>query len=99
MSYVAFGVFIATALGRGWALSSCGCFGRADTPPTVAHVIVDLVLAAGAGAAALASGPAPLVVVARRPGWGSALVTMAVVAGGLAYLVLARLPRLQAARA
>jgi len=95
LSYAAFAVFIAVALSRGWALSSCGCFGEPDTPPTLLHVAVDLGLAAGAGLAAVVGGAAPLVLAARRPGWGTGLLVVSLVTGGLAYLVLARLPRLR----
>jgi hypothetical protein len=38
--YAAFTAFVVLALRRGGVLSSCGCFGRADTPPTTAHAVV-----------------------------------------------------------
>ena len=38
--YAVFTAFVVLALRRGGVLSSCGCFGRADTPPTVAHAVV-----------------------------------------------------------
>jgi len=38
--YAVFTAFVVTALRRGGVLSSCGCFGRADTPPTWAHALV-----------------------------------------------------------
>jgi hypothetical protein len=49
-SYVAFAAFVALALASGRPIGSCGCIGRADTPPTIAHVVVDLAAAALAGA-------------------------------------------------
>lgn len=38
--YAVFTAFVVVALRRGGVLSSCGCFGRADTPPTWAHALV-----------------------------------------------------------
>ena len=38
LSYAGFAAFVATALRRGGAVSSCGCFGRPDTPPTASHL-------------------------------------------------------------
>ena len=39
-SYAAFTAFVLLARSRGGVLASCGCFGRADTPPTTTHVVV-----------------------------------------------------------
>jgi hypothetical protein len=52
LSYLAFALFVASALTSGTPIGSCGCLGSADTPPTALHVVVDAVLAAGALAAA-----------------------------------------------
>ena len=90
-SYTGFGVFVLTALRRGTPLSSCGCVGEPDTPPTVSHGVADLVLAAGSFAAASTSSRSPL---ARLD---VATVALAVVVAGLGYLVMSRLPRLRAA--
>ncbi len=43
--YSAFAVFVIVALRRGLSIQSCGCFGRVDTPPSVAHIAVNLVAA------------------------------------------------------
>jgi hypothetical protein len=94
-SYTCFAAFLVVALSRGWSLSSCGCFGEPDTPPTVLHVVVDVLLAAGAAAGA-SDGHAPLGAALTRPLWGGGLFSLAVVTAGLAYLVLARLPKLKA---
>jgi hypothetical protein len=59
-SYLGFALFVASALRAGEPLATCGCFGRADTPPRPAHVVVDIALAAGAATAAVA-GASPLV--------------------------------------
>jgi len=96
VSYAGFAGFVATALARGWALSSCGCFGTPDSPPTPVHVAIDVLLAVGGGAAAVHGGAAPLALVRSRPGWGAAMVSASAVLVGLAYLALVRLPRLWA---
>lgn len=39
-SYAAFTAVVVLALARGGVLASCGCFGKADVPPTRLHVVV-----------------------------------------------------------
>jgi hypothetical protein len=41
-SYIAFGMFVVAALRSGAPIGSCGCFGRADTPPHWLHVVIDV---------------------------------------------------------
>src|SRR3712207_4217000 len=53
-SYVGFSAFVLLAPSRKGVVSSCGCFGKSDTPPTIAHVVVTTLLAGGAAAAAVA---------------------------------------------
>jgi len=55
-SYAAFTAIIVIALRRDGPLASCGCLGRADTPPTWAHAVVTAALAATATAAAATAG-------------------------------------------
>jgi hypothetical protein len=95
-SYVGFSVVVLRALRSGDALSSCGCFGRPDTPPTRAHVAVTGGLALGAGWAAAASAPALAAIVADAPGTGLPLLFLVAVTTGLAWLALAVLPVLSA---
>jgi hypothetical protein len=45
-SYLGFACFVGLAMVRGGALSSCGCFGSPDTPPTSIHVLITLAAAA-----------------------------------------------------
>jgi hypothetical protein len=92
-SYAAFAAFVIVALARGWSLASCGCFGEPDSPPTVLHVLIDTTL--GAVAVAALDDRAPLRAAWARPGWGAAMILVSVVTAGLAYLALARLPRLR----
>jgi hypothetical protein len=55
LSYIGFTGFVVVALRTGGALSSCGCLGRPDTPPTITHAVVTAALgvttlvAAGSG--------------------------------------------------
>ena len=93
-SYLGFAVFVLVALRRGTPVGSCGCFGEVDAPPTIVHAAVNLAAAAGAGAAALTGGtPALSAVVHHQPWMGVPLLGLAGLAGYLAFLVMAVLPR------
>ncbi|MDY7101261.1 MAG: hypothetical protein S0880_08740 [Actinomycetota bacterium] len=46
LAYVGFALFVVLARRRGGPLTSCGCFGRDDTPATRGHAVVNLGLAA-----------------------------------------------------
>ncbi len=88
--YGGFTVFVVVALRRGGVLSSCGCFGKADTPPTWAHAVLT-------GAASVVGFAVALVPPADA--WasltaGSAVGVVALVAlvGFLAWQVMAVLP-------
>ena len=97
-SYAAFTAFVLLALRRGGVLASCGCFGRADTPPTAAHVAVTAALAAVAAAVAVDPlGPAPALL-GRQVALGLPLLLATAAVAATAYLVLAVLPLLRAAR-
>jgi hypothetical protein len=56
-SYLGFALFVMTALRAKTPIGTCGCFGRADTPPKPVHVTVDALLATGAVAAAATNAP------------------------------------------
>ena len=94
LSYAAFTAFVLLALSRGWPLSSCGCFGREDTPPSGAHAVVTGALAVlgllGAGTGA------PALLPAAVDGGVAGLLLVALVALGvvLAWQALVALPRL-----
>lgn len=87
VSFAAFAAFVAVAMRSGRPIGTCGCFGRADTPPRWSHVAVDLVLAA-AGLAGAVVGVGP-VLDASLP----SAVAAAVLAAGT-YLVFTRAPAL-----
>src|SRR5262249_26684526 len=92
VAYGLFAGFIIVALRRGWALTSCGCFGRPDNPPTIAHAVLNIGAAACAVWWAVAwpagFGVSHLVrLVFHEPWHGGPLVLVSAVVAGLAYLV------------
>lgn len=95
LAYALFTAFVLLAFRRGAPLTSCGCFGRPDTPPTWIHVAVNA--AAIAAAAAVAADPgAGLPDAFRRQPYGGVPYGLLVVCGtALAYLALSTLPRLR----
>jgi hypothetical protein len=98
-SYAGFTAFVAVALRTGGAVASCGCVGRADTPPTRAHLIVTGALALLTAAAAATGQAAGLVdLLPAAPGETAVTVALAGVGCWLAWLALAELPRLRPAR-
>ena len=99
LSYAAFTVFVLVVLRRGGVLASCGCFGKADTPPTRTHVAVTGALAAVAAAVAARPVPALPDLLASSPGAGVPLLAATAAVAVTAYLVLAVLPLLKAAAA
>jgi hypothetical protein len=92
VAYAVFAAFILVALQRGWVLTSCGCFGRPDSPPTVAHAVLNIGAAACAVWWAVAwpagFGFSHLVrLFSHQPWHGGPLVLVSAVVTGLAYLV------------
>ena len=74
-------------------LASCGCFGKADTPPTATHVVVTGALALVAAAVAVRPlGPLPDLLGAQ-PGTGVPLLVATAAVAVTTYLVLALLPQ------
>jgi hypothetical protein len=99
-SYLAFAAVVAYARSQGGALASCGCFGTRDTPATLLHVAVDMVLAV-AGLLVAVDAPTSgsiLTVLAHEPLHGLPLVMVTAVGAWLTYLTLSVLAALQAAR-
>ena len=96
--YLGFAGFIVLAMTRGGSVASCGCFGKADTPPTHAHLVLDLAAAAVAIAAVASPPPAFTDLLADQPAFGIPFVAFVALGSWLGYLTLTLLPRLQAAR-
>ena len=95
LAYAAFAGVVALALVRGGPLSSCGCFGKPDTPPTRLHLGLNL----GAVAVA-ATAPAPLAaVVAEDSARAVPFVALVALTAWFTYLAIARLAPLRSAAA
>ena len=98
LSYLAFTTFVVFAKLRDVPLSTCGCFGAVDTPPTPVHVVVNLASALVAGAVALDRGWSLPSVMADQPLGGLPFVLLTAITAYLAYLSLTVLPRLTSVR-
>jgi len=89
-AYLVFTGFVALALKRGGVLGSCGCFGKADTPPTRSHLAVTGALAGLAGLVALTPERAAWTPVTALPTVGT--LALAALITFLAWQALAVLP-------
>ena len=96
LSYAAFTAFVLVALTRGGVLASCGCFGKADTPPTATHAVVTGAFAAVAAAVAVQPYGSLPDLLASSPWSGVPLLLATAAVAATAYLVLALLPLLKA---
>jgi len=94
VSYAAFTAFVLVALRRGGVLASCGCFGKADTPPTATHVVVTGALALVAAAVAVRPLGSLPDLLGDAPGAGVPLLVATAAVAVTCYLVLALLPGL-----
>ena len=93
VSFAAFAAFVALALRRGAPIGSCGCFGKADTPPSRMHVVVDVAAALVAAAVAIDPVGGITDVVADQPLLGLPFLLLVAVGVYLAFLTLTLLPR------
>lgn len=95
LSYLIFAGFVVVALSRRVMLSSCGCFGKSETPPTLTHVVVNLCSAATAGVAMLARAPGLAVgALEDQPLGGAPFLLLTAAAAYALYLSLAVLPQI-----
>jgi hypothetical protein len=90
--YLAFAAFVAAALGAHTPLQSCGCFGRADTPPSVVHLGVNLAAAVVALAAAVSGTPSLSDTLSEQPWVGLPFVLLVAVSVYLCVTLLTVLP-------
>ena len=91
LAYLAFAAFVVVAIARGLPLTSCGCFGKEDTPPSATHIVITA-LAAGTGAAVAVEPIGPLgEALATQPWGGVPLLLGALVSAYLAYVILTAL--------
>ncbi len=96
-SYAGFVAFVALALRRGAPISSCGCFGKADTPPSVTHIVVNSAAALAAVGVAIDPVGGIADVAADQPLLGLPFLVLVAAGVYLTFLVLTLLPRTLAA--
>jgi hypothetical protein len=86
--YLGFSIFLVRALRT--PAASCGCTSRDDTPPTIGHLLMTTLFAAGAAAAAVSGGQTGLISVTRdaTPGQAVGAIGFALVATWLAWTIL-----------
>jgi hypothetical protein len=96
-SYALFAGFVVVALRADTPISSCGCFGKVDTPPSAVHVVLDLGFAGVAAAAAFTGGVALPDVLADQPLAGVPFVMLVVIGCSLVFLAFTALPKTMAA--
>lgn len=93
-AYLGFACFVVLAMWRGGAVSSCGCFGAPDTPPTLVHVLVTISASAVACATAFGHPPGPLPdALADMPLRGLPFLLVTGCCVWFAYAAVAVLPR------
>lgn len=96
LSYLGFAGFVLAALRRDVPLSSCGCFGVQDTPPTAAHVVLNLAAAGVALAVAVHPSGAGLADIGAMDGSllvRALFVALIAVAAWFAYVALTLVPQ------
>jgi hypothetical protein len=96
-SYFAFALFVIEARRAGKPLSSCGCFGKVDTPPTSVHIVIDLTVAAVAAAVAFSADVALPDVLADQPLAGLPFMLLVLIGVYLVFLAFTALPKTMAA--
>ena len=92
LSYAGFSGFLIVALRKGGAVSSCGCLGRADTPPTRSHLSMTVGFALTSVLAALTGADGVSTIA-----WSATTLTalgLAALGGWLCWLVFTALPHL-----
>jgi hypothetical protein len=95
-SYAAFAGFVVVALRSGAPISSCGCFGKVDTPPSIVHVVIDLAFAGVAVVAAVVGDVALPDVLADQPLLGIPFLLLLVIGCSLVFLAFTLLPKTMA---
>ena len=96
-SYAGFASVVVLAITRGVPVGSCGCFGQPDTPPTVAHILVDVGAALTGLAVAWRPGGGLRGVFLHQPLAGVPLALLVGLAVYLAWVALTAVPRARAA--
>ena len=90
--YGGFGSFVAIALHRRIPIASCGCFGKADTPPSLVHVFLNAAGLAGGLWAGLSHSPSLVSILGTQPLGGGPYLFFLAAGTYAAYLLLTLLP-------
>jgi hypothetical protein len=100
VSYTLFLITVVYAWRRGGPLSTCGCFGRPDTPPTALHLVLNVIFVATAVSVAVRPPhfTALSSLLENQPWDGAPLLLASGVGVWLAYLALSPLASLEAVR-
>jgi hypothetical protein len=100
VSYTLFLFTVVYARRRGGPLSTCGCFGRPDTPPTALHVVLNVIFVVTAVSVAVRPPQftALTSLLENQPWDGAPLLLASGVGIWLAYLALSPLASLEAVR-
>jgi hypothetical protein len=93
LSYLAFTGFVVLALVRDVPIATCGCFGKADAPPSLVHVAVNLACAGAGLAVAIDPGVGIAHVLDEQPLLGLPYLLLVAIGLYLAFLSLTLLPR------
>jgi hypothetical protein len=93
LSYLAFAGFVTVALLQHAPIATCGCFGKADTPPSLVHLGLNVVAAAAAVAVVVDPGVSVSAVLADQPLGGIPFLVLVVTGVLLSFLALTLLPR------
>jgi len=91
-AYIAFAGFVVVALQSDTPLQSCGCFGQIDTPPSGAHVVVNLAAATTLGAAGVTGTPGLDVILPDQPWSAVPFLLLVAVCSYLCVVLLTVLP-------
>ena len=99
LSYAGFAGFVTFARRRGGVLATCGCFSKPDTPPTRAHIAIDIFLAACALTLGAQGSQGSLwSYLVHQPLSGVPMLAACGLCAWLVFVVLVELPRLAEAR-
>jgi hypothetical protein len=90
--YLAFAAFVTAALAADAPLQSCGCLGRADTPPSVVHVGINAAAAVVAIVAAVTETPSLTATVSDQPAAGVPFLLLVAVCVYLCVTAVSVLP-------
>jgi hypothetical protein len=93
--YLAFALFVAWAMSQNLPISSCGCFGKADTPPSWVHVAINGLAAVGGATHALLGASSLLAILSSQPMGGVPYLGFVGLGTYCLYLLLGELPILR----